>query len=48
MLSASRVNRHAVRDDGPALIDAFPVTARVALAALATGKDPGGDAIILL
>jgi hypothetical protein len=47
-LSASRVNRHAVRDAGPALIAAFPVPARVALAALGAGKDPGGDAILLL
>jgi transcriptional regulator with XRE-family HTH domain len=48
LLSTSRVNRHAVHDAGPAFIDAFPVPARVALASLAAGKDPGGDAIILL
>jgi transcriptional regulator with XRE-family HTH domain len=48
VLTASHANRRALREAGPALVDAFPVTARAALAAFAAGRDPGGDAIILL
>jgi transcriptional regulator with XRE-family HTH domain len=48
LLAATAANRRAVREAGPALSDAFPITARAALEALAVGRDPGGDALIFL
>lgn len=48
LLAATRANRQAVREAGPAFLDAFPIATRAALTALATGRDPGGDALILL
>jgi transcriptional regulator with XRE-family HTH domain len=48
LLAATASNRRALREAGPALLDAFPIMPRAALAALAAGRDPNGDAIILL
>jgi transcriptional regulator with XRE-family HTH domain len=48
LLAATGANRRAVHQAGPALTDAFPVAPRVALGHLAAGRDPGGDALILL
>ncbi len=41
-------NRAAVREYASPLRDAFPLMPRQALAALSAGRDPGGDALILL
>jgi transcriptional regulator with XRE-family HTH domain len=48
LLSDTGANRRALREAGPAVAAAFPVAPRAALRALAEGRDPGGDAIILL
>jgi transcriptional regulator with XRE-family HTH domain len=44
----SNANRRALRDAEPAIRESFPVGTRDALAALAAGRDPGGNAIVLL
>jgi transcriptional regulator with XRE-family HTH domain len=46
--SASRGNRLAVRESMALLQTSFPVPGRVALAALADGRDPGGSSLILI
>jgi hypothetical protein len=48
LLADTRANRALMREFGDALRVNYPVHARVALAALAAGRDPGGSAIILL
>lgn len=48
LLAATAANRRATREAGPALADAFPITTRAALEALAAGCDPGGDALLFL
>jgi transcriptional regulator with XRE-family HTH domain len=48
VVSGTTTNRHAIRDAGTAVTDSFPVGTRTALARLATGLDPGGDAMIVL
>jgi transcriptional regulator with XRE-family HTH domain len=48
LLSDTRWNRMVIRTHGEALRLAFPIPGEVALAALSAGRDPGGDAIILL
>jgi transcriptional regulator with XRE-family HTH domain len=48
LLADTRANRLFVRDYAESLRDSFPVPGAVALRALEAGKDPGGDAIILL
>ncbi len=48
LLGATAANRRATREAGPALMDAFPITPRAALDALAAGRDPGGDALLYL
>jgi len=48
VVSASRGNRLAVRESLVVLRASFPVSGRVALAALAAGRDPGGSALILI
>jgi hypothetical protein len=48
VVAATPTNRHALRDAGAAVSDAFPVGARTALRRLATGEDRGGDALVLL
>ncbi len=48
LLADTGANRRALRDAGPAFLAAFVISPRVALRALADGRDPGGDAIILL
>lgn len=48
LLSATRANRTALRVAQASLHEMFPVPARVALHALAEGRDPGGSAIIML
>ena len=48
LLAATRANRELVRMLGDELAVSFPVGTRRALAALAAGSDPGGDALVLL
>lgn len=48
LVANTRSNRALIRGLGSALAGSFPVPGRVALDALAAGRDPGGDAIILL
>lgn len=48
VVSGSRGNRLAVREADESLEASFPVPGRVALAALARGQDPGGNALILV
>jgi transcriptional regulator with XRE-family HTH domain len=48
VVSASRGNRLVVRENLTLLQPSFPVPGRVALAALADGRDPGGSALILI
>lgn len=48
VLAETRANRHALRQAGPAALASFPISARAALRALADGRDPGGNAVVLL
>lgn len=48
VVAGTDTNRRALRDAGAVVIDAFPVGTKGALARLARGEDPGGDAIVLL
>ena len=48
VLANTRSNREFMRDHATAIRASFPLDERVAVAALAAGKDPGGSAVILL
>jgi hypothetical protein len=48
VVSATHVNRRVLAVADPLIREAFPIHTRTALAALARGQDPGGDALILL
>lgn len=48
LVSATSANREALRVAGPVVTAALPIGTRRALAALADGRDPGGDAVIVL
>ena len=48
LLADTRNNRTFLRSAGPGLRARFPIDGRRALALLAAGSDPGGNAIILL
>lgn len=48
LLSPTRANRDALREHRQLLSANYPVTGRVALAALRAGRDPGGNAIIVV
>ena len=48
LVTASRSNREALRAADASLAAMFPVPARAALKALGEGRDPGGNAIIML
>jgi transcriptional regulator with XRE-family HTH domain len=48
VVAATSSNRRALRDIGAGLAMAFPVTTKAALAALSAGRDPGGDALVVL
>jgi transcriptional regulator with XRE-family HTH domain len=48
LLADTRWNRAIVREHGPRLASSFPVSGTATLEALAAGRDPGGDAIVLL
>jgi transcriptional regulator with XRE-family HTH domain len=48
LVAATETNRRALRAAGPAFSDAFPIRTAAAMRALAFGKDPGADAVVLL
>ncbi len=48
LLLDSRANRAALRGPNPLVGPRFPISGRAALAAIEAGKDPGGNAIVLL
>ena len=48
LLADSRWNRTLLRAHRQRLLASFPIPGNVALEALAAGRDPGGDAVILL
>ena len=48
LVADTRNNRTLLRSMGAVLTGSFPVPGRIALDALASGRDPGGDSIILL
>jgi transcriptional regulator with XRE-family HTH domain len=48
VLSDTRSNRAFVREHARAIAASFPVSGRAALAALAAGHDPGGNAVVLV
>lgn len=47
-IAATRTNRLAIREAGPAVAELFPISARLALGALAVGEHPGGSALVFL
>ena len=47
VVADTRHNRLAVANVA-ALLDRFPVSTRASLAALSSGRDPGGDALVIL
>lgn len=48
VVRATHLNRAAVRSAAAALAATLPVSSRRALAAIRAGRDPGGDALLLL
>ena len=48
LVAATRANRHVVREAETSLVAAFPTPGRLALNALAAGRDPGGSSLVLL
>jgi len=48
LVQGSYANRRMLREAGSVLVDAFPISTRWAMAALARGEDPGGDCLVLL
>jgi transcriptional regulator with XRE-family HTH domain len=48
VVAATRTNRDALRAAARLLAEQFPASGRAALAALVVGRDPGGDAVIVL
>jgi transcriptional regulator with XRE-family HTH domain len=48
VLKATRANREAPRQAGPAALASFPIGPRALLRALAEGRDPGGNGVVLL
>lgn len=48
VVGESLANRRALGEAGHVLADAFPLSTRRTLAALAAGRDPGADGIVVL
>ena len=48
LVAATHANRRQLREMGPIIGEALPVGTRRAIAALAAGRDPGGDCIVML
>jgi transcriptional regulator with XRE-family HTH domain len=48
LVSNTRANRNAIHAVGPIVRESFPIGTRQALRVMAEGRDPGGDALVLL
>lgn len=48
LVKGSRANRRLLHELGPLILEEFPIGTREAMKALAAGRDPGGDCLILL
>jgi transcriptional regulator with XRE-family HTH domain len=48
VIAATRGNRRAVHEATASLAAAFPIPGRLAIRALAAGRDPGGSALVLI
>jgi transcriptional regulator with XRE-family HTH domain len=48
LLVADTRHNRAVLEEHPELVDRFPISTRACLLALRDGRDPGGDALVLL
>ncbi len=48
VVAGTHANRRAVAEAGAALQETFPVGTRTVLAALRSGRDPGGNGLVLL
>jgi transcriptional regulator with XRE-family HTH domain len=48
VVGGTHANRRAVAEAGPALQEAFPRATRTVLAALRSGRDPGGNGLVFL
>jgi transcriptional regulator with XRE-family HTH domain len=48
LLAATHANRRALAEADPIRDGSFPIGTKAALAALGAGRDPGGDAIVVL
>jgi transcriptional regulator with XRE-family HTH domain len=48
LISATHANRRTLHAAGPIIRETFPISTRHALVALARGRDPGGNCLILL
>jgi len=48
LVAGSLANRRMLYEAGPLIREAFPIGTREALGALAEGRDPGGDCLIVL
>lgn len=48
VVAGSHANRRAVAEAGPVFREAFPLTTRTVLAALRSGRDPGGNGLVFI
>jgi transcriptional regulator with XRE-family HTH domain len=48
LIAATHANRRAVAEAAPVAAGSFPLATKATMAALADGRDPGGDAIVFL
>ncbi len=48
VVAGSHANRRGVAEAGPVFREAFPIAARTVLAALRSGRDPGGNGLVFI
>lgn len=48
LVKASGANRRMLHEMGPMIRDEFPIGTRASMKALAAGRDPGGDCLVLI
>jgi hypothetical protein len=48
LIAATHANRRAVAEAAPVAAGSFPLTTKATMAALADGRDPGGDGIVFV
>ena len=48
VVRGSHANRRVIRAVGPIVRELFPIDGRTAMRALAAGRDPGGDSLVVL